>query len=155
MTDVIVKASKIKGKGVYANRDFKRGEVIIIWSPKKIVDRKEVPKLSKEDQNHTCYIGKKKYAVMGIPERFMNHSCNPNSYPKNQKDIALKDIKKGEEITTDYSLSSLDDWEVKCNCKSKNCRKVIFGDFRKLDPKTKKKLAPYLDDWFKKEIANA
>lgn len=37
------------------------------------------------------------------PARYVNHSKNPNTYqnPNNQCDIALRDIRKGEMITTD------------------------------------------------------
>ena len=31
MSDVIVKKSFIQDKGVFANRDFKRGEIVIEW----------------------------------------------------------------------------------------------------------------------------
>lgn len=37
------------------------------------------------------------------PERYVNHSNHPNTYQdlKNKCDVALRDIKKGEMITTD------------------------------------------------------
>ncbi len=37
------------------------------------------------------------------PERYVNHSSNPNTKQdlKNKCDIAIRDIKKAEEITTD------------------------------------------------------
>ena len=41
--------------------------------------------------------------LYGEPERYVNHSNNPNIYQdlKKQQDIALRDIKKGEMITGD------------------------------------------------------
>jgi SET domain-containing protein len=42
--DIIVKKSKINGKSVFAKRDFKKGEVILKWSPKKLTTE-EVGKL--------------------------------------------------------------------------------------------------------------
>ena len=150
--DVISKDSKIKGKGVFALRDFKKGETVIIWHPESIISKEEISSLSENEQNHTTYAGNGKYYVVGSPERFVNHSCEPNTYVKGKKDIALKCIKKGEEITTDYSINGVDNWKMKCKCGSKNCRKIIYGDFRKLDFKTRKKLKPYLEDWFKKEL---
>jgi len=114
--------------------------------------REEIKKLSKDDQNHTDYVGKGLYVLMQAPSKFVNHSCEPNTYVKNAQDIALRNIKKGEEITTDYSINGVDEWELKCNCGSKNCRKIVYGDFRKLDAKTRKRLTPYLEGWYKKEI---
>ncbi len=149
--NVTVKKSKIKGKGAYAKKNFKKDEVVIKWHPTNITSKRRYLKLFKDEQDHTTYIGNDQYAIMGSPERYVNHSCNPNTYVKNKKDIAIRDIKKNEEITTDYSLNGVDKWKMKCNCGSKNCRKIIYGNFKKLDPKTKKKLKPYLESWYKKE----
>ena len=44
--------------------------------------------------------------------------------------VAIKNIQKGEEITLDYSTTmDEDDWELDCQCPSKNCRKKI-RDFK-------------------------
>ena len=66
------------------------------------------------------------YYLMNSPERYVNHSCEPNCCTdlKNQCDIALKDIKKGEEITTDYGEDHFND-KIKCNCGSKKCKRLI------------------------------
>ena len=152
MKNIVIKKSKKEGKGVFVLRDFKRGDTILKIYDTKIVSKKDVPNLPKEDQNHTSYIGGGKYIVMKSPEKYINHSCNPNVYIKNMKVIAMKNIKKREEITFDYSINGIDSWKMKCNCGSKDCRKIIVGDFRKLNKKTQKKYLPYLEDWFKKEI---
>ena len=43
------------------------------------------------------------------PERYVNHSSNPNTLQdlKNKCDIAIRDIKKGEEITTDAAKDDI------------------------------------------------
>ncbi|MBS3148936.1 SET domain-containing protein-lysine N-methyltransferase [Candidatus Woesearchaeota archaeon] len=152
MNCITVKKSSKGGKGVFAARDFKKGEVVLIWDISHQLSREQIKNLSQDDQNHTNYIGTDTYTLMQSPEKFVDHSCEPNTYVKNQQDIALIDIEKGEEITTDYSLNGIDDWEMQCNCGTQNCRKVIYGDFRKLDLKTKKRLYPYLEEWYKREI---
>jgi len=61
----------------------------------------------------------------------MNHSCAPNCYIKMKiiaiKDVyALRDIEEGEELTHDYTLTSIDQfagmgfWTEDCKCGSKN-----------------------------------
>lgn len=59
----------------------------------------------------------------------INHSCSPNSgikiHGKKAILIAIRNIKKNEEITCDYSTITNDNWKMKCRCESKNCRKVI------------------------------
>ena len=43
--DVIIKKSRIQGKGVFANKDFKKGEIVLRWNPKKIT-KEEADKLN-------------------------------------------------------------------------------------------------------------
>jgi SET domain-containing protein len=47
---------------------------------------------------------KKGEVVMQIPERYVNHSDNPNTEVIDDTDVALKDINIGEEITSNYPL---------------------------------------------------
>ena len=152
MKKVIVKASGIEGKGLFAARDIKKGEVIVVWRPKKIVSVKGLKKLPRDEADHTTPTGDGRYIVMGVPERYINHSCNPNSYVKNRKDRAMRKIKKGEEITSDYSINGIDKWKLKCECGAKNCRKVVYGDFFKLPKRLQKKYLPYLEKWFKNKF---
>jgi len=151
MNSVEIRKSKINGKGTYALKDFKKGDVVIIWSPKKMVNKEKMSKISRNDQNHSTYTGDNKYIIMGSPERFVNHSCDANTFVKNRKDIAKRKIKKGDEITTDYSLNGIEDWKLACKCGSKKCRKIVYGDFRKLNLKVQKRLTLYLEKWYKRE----
>lgn len=65
---------------------------------------------------------------------FINHSCNPNCGIKDKlKVVAMRKIKKGEEITFDYAMSETSDYKMKCNCKQKNCREIITGEDWKLE----------------------
>ena len=60
---------------------------------------------------------------MQSPERFVNHSCESNTTVKNRSDIAIKNIKKGEEITSNYSSHGIESF--KCKCGSKGCKGII------------------------------
>jgi len=101
MNDIFIGKGNLAGKGVFANRDFKKGEVIINYHLKLLTDQ-EVDKLSDEEKMfvHTHWGENFLYAE---PERYVNHSDDPNTYQDLEKkcDIALRDIKKGEMITTD------------------------------------------------------
>jgi len=147
-----IKTSGINRKGVFAIKNITKGEVVNIWHPKKIVSKEEMKRLSKDDQNHTTPTEDGNYMVMGIPERFVNHSCSPNTYVNKKRDITLRDIKKGEEITSDYSINGIDNWKMACLCGSKNCRKIVYGDFFKLPKKLQKKYVSYLEGWFKQKF---
>jgi len=100
---IIIGKGNLTGKGVYAGKDFKKGEVVIQYNLRSLT-KKEFENLPKDEQQFT-------HSHWGIiylysePERFINHSEHPNTYQDliNKCDIALRDIKKGEEITCDAS----------------------------------------------------
>jgi len=58
----------------------------------------------------------------------INHSCDPNSWLEGLNLVARRDIKKGEQITMDYSTFCCDNLETfQCKCKSKDCRGTVTG----------------------------
>lgn len=118
MNDIVIKKSKINNKGVFANRDFKKGEVVLLWKPQ-VISEEEYKELSEKNNN---YLIKQDghYFLMQSPEKFVNHSCEPNTKAINKADIAIRDIMDGEEITSSYLSPNF-----KCNCGSKKCRENI------------------------------
>ncbi len=121
--NVVIKKSKIHGKGVFASHNFKKGETIIRWDPT-FLSKKKIGKLNSKNKKYISLV-KGKYVLMNSPEKYVNHSCNPNSLVKRFSDFAKRNIKKGEEITTDYSKESIG-IKIKCKCGSKNCKKIIM-----------------------------
>jgi len=109
MDDVIIKESKIGQfeKGVFANRYFKKGEVVIKHNLKPLT-KKEFEKLPEAEKKFTHEHWGTIY-LYPSPERYINHSTNPNTIQdlKNKCDSALRNIKKGEEITTDASKDDI------------------------------------------------
>ena len=86
----------------------------------------------------------------GNDAKWFNHSCGPNcEAQENQKGtkvyiVALRDIKKGEELTYDYGLV-LDGRitkkrrnEYKCLCGTPECRGTMLALKKKAAKKTKK-----------------
>jgi uncharacterized protein len=122
--DVIVKKSKIHQKGIFASRNFKKGETILHWDISKTLAKREVNKLSNEEKLHICFANDK-YIITQKPECFVNHSCEANTYPKDFCEIAARNIKKGEEITADYTNDMPPNTKLICNCGSSKCRKII------------------------------
>lgn len=139
-----VKQAGEKGKGVFAASDFVAGDIVLQIDMTAAIDKEDILFLPQEDQNHTMFIGNGRYIVMKAPECYINHSCEPNCYVKNKDVIARRNIKKGEEITTDYSLTSKDPWEMVCHCKSNVCRNVIKGDLLKMDKRFREENQIYL-----------
>lgn len=133
--NLILRQSKI-GKAVFANRDFRKGEKIIEFKGK-LFTYEQLPSPYNKVEDHYIQIDRNLY--MGPSNElddFINHSCNPNSGLKFKGKkvflIAIKNIKKSEEITWDYSTTiDEDNWEMDCLCGNKNCRKRI-RDFKYL-----------------------
>jgi SET domain-containing protein len=115
--DVVVKKPKIDKKGVFANRNFIKGEVVLKWNPKKL-SKSDADKLP-QDEKHYLYKKGGIFYLMQHPERYVNHSCNANTIPKKLSDVAIRDIKRGEEITSDYGKDS--SVSFVCKCGSSNC----------------------------------
>ena len=103
MDDIVIKKSKIGqfDKGVFANRDFKKGEVVVRYNLKPLT-KQEFENLTKEEKQFTHKHWGTVYLYMS-PARYVNHSSNPNTVQnlKDRYDVAVRSIKKGEEITTD------------------------------------------------------
>jgi hypothetical protein len=161
--NVKTKESPGKGKGLYAARDFKPGEEILyidLTRIKKTYTQGEIER-SGIDSDHWDYIGDGKYVLDYSPASYVNHSCDPNAYfeftePGKKYLIAIKHIKKGEEITVDYTLGAPDQidnetWTLKCKCGSKNCRGTITGNFFKLPKELQKEKLRYLPTYTRRK----
>ncbi len=148
MKCVFIKKTNGKGFGIFALRDFRKGEIILRMDRSDRITKNNESKMSRDGWNHVNTCGYNKYFRLKPPERFINHSCDPNSYDKNGILYAISKIKKGREITYDYSINSFENWKMLCKCGSKKCRKIVTGKFSNLPAKLQIKYRPYLEDWF-------
>jgi hypothetical protein len=134
-----VRESKINGKGVFTTSSISKKERLAIFGGD-IMMIDELDNLSESLQDYPMQIEER--FVMGSREQrapeiadYFNHSCDPNSGFRGQIFlVALRDIKKDEEITFDYAMvvseshgSSLV-FEMDCECGSPACRKKISED---------------------------
>ena len=128
-----IKKSKIdnKGRGLYATQNIKEGTKIIDYKGK-IITNKQVDQSKKYDNDKPIYLftlnkrftldGDFSWNIAGL----INHSCNPNSqYDGKGLKIwitSIRDIKKGEEFTSDYGFGYDEDYkQFPCKCGEKNC----------------------------------
>ena len=110
-------------------------EILKVTSDNTILQKSSVTanfKLEKFDNAKPIYLFNlnKKYDMDGDVSwntaRLINHSCSNNcDYNGTGLKlwvVAIKDIKKGEEITADYGFGYDEDYkQFACKCKSKNC----------------------------------
>ncbi|MBI5415096.1 SET domain-containing protein [Candidatus Peregrinibacteria bacterium] len=121
---VLVKNSGIEGKGVFAHRDFKKGEIVLHWDTSHTLPKEKVEKMSNEEKKYISFLDGK-YVILQEPEKYVNHSCEPNTTAQHFCDVAMRDIQQGEEITADYSEELPPNTYMECNCGRKKCRKII------------------------------
>ncbi|MBX3718313.1 MAG: SET domain-containing protein [Parachlamydiales bacterium] len=104
--DILLKESTIgqfdDGIGAFANRDFKNGEVVIKWHLKALSEV-EYENLSGYEKLNFCHQRNGILWLYPDPERHVNRYRNPNvaSNFEKQANIALRDIKNGEELSID------------------------------------------------------
>ncbi|MBI2514687.1 SET domain-containing protein [Candidatus Wolfebacteria bacterium] len=132
-----------KGLGLFANKNFKKGEVVIRFKADLVPNAKASPEAVTVDDKfsiNTRWL---------VPEAFINHSCSTNTKIDviGFRYIAIKNIRKNDEITynyntTDYDMRKSRD-DFKCECGSKTCLGQIKG-FKYLTRAQKIKLKPYL-----------
>ncbi len=126
-----IKKSKIDKNGLYANSDIKSGTKIIEYKGK-IISVKQTEIDPKFDNSKAIYLFNlnKRYDLDGDHNfniaRLINHSCNPNCevFGRGLKVwvYAMKNIKKGEELSYDYGFSFDENFrQFPCKCGSKNC----------------------------------
>lgn len=142
MKKLVIKSTKKYGNGVFTAKEIKKGEVIHVLSGERMNpdEMARRVKSKKEFIDDPFQIGKRTYIDLDEFSRTINHSCDPNGgIRKNSELFALRDIKKGEEITYDYSATIAPTrWSMKCKCGSKNCRKIL-GDVLSIPKKQLKK----------------
>ena len=126
-----VKKSKIDNQGVYASNNIKAGTRIIYYKGK-LITKKETEKNPKYDNDKAIYLFNlnSRYDLDGDFEyndaRLINHTCNPNCEVAGKGlklwIFALRDIKKGEELSYDYGFGFDEDFkQFPCKCGAKNC----------------------------------
>ena len=112
-----VKKSSIHGKGVFANRQYSLGSEIGYFCGDEV----------ERDTRHSLTLEGRHIEGTG-PLRFLNHSCDPNCYFKGRTLIAKREVRLGEELTTNYlELETAGHLRhpFRCNCKCSNCLKKI------------------------------
>ncbi len=131
------------GKGVFVKKDFMKGETLFEIKGK-LITCEEDDNLDEETRSNTIRFNRDKFlSPKGNLGNFTNHSCHPNSKIVKRKNklyiVSITDIKKGDEITFDYStvLARDDVWTMKCRCGEHVCRKVV-KKFNSLPAKIKK-----------------
>jgi SET domain-containing protein len=122
--------SKIHRWGIYAAEPIPARRKVIEYTGERI-SRRETKKRAERALNYLFTLDK--YwtidgSVNGSGAQFINHCCEPNLVARIVQGhiiyVALRDIKRGEELTVDYHFDK-DVERVPCGCGALNCRGTI------------------------------
>lgn len=107
----VLKQSLIHGIGLFADEDIPKGT--IVWKFNDLIDlvlsEEQIDSLEEASKSQILNYSFKTvngyYVLVGDDNRFINYSKNPNIMDIDDIEspsIAIRDIKKGEELTCDY-----------------------------------------------------
>lgn len=148
--------SKSHGLGLFAKEPINEGEVVVIWGGD-FMSGVEAQKAKREgkaiQQIEENLWDVFDYATRNEdPSYNHNHSCDPNTWMRDEVTISTRrNIKPEEELTIDYAMFVLDDnWTMpgECKCGTTFCRHMITGkDWQRKDLREKYKnhFSPYLN----------
>jgi len=123
---VEIKPSAIHGNGLFACRQFESGEVVLRWDVSRLIANESLSSLSPDERKYTHPFDETRTLLVQSPERFVNHSCDNNTVVKDFCDVAIKTIRLGEEITSNYGEDGSRS-QFSCSCRAKNCRQDILA----------------------------
>lgn len=147
MVKIVVGNSKIDGKGIFTANNVQKGCRVFIFKGK-IINYDPKTKNEAITKPNVMGYGRGLSIDPYAPFTCLNHSCDPNIGQRGRVlFVALRNIKKGEELTFDYSISEDSLWMMKCTCSFKNCRKIIRG-IRYLPEDIYNKRMPYIPKYF-------
>lgn len=135
LTKKAYKKKVLHGFGILAKEKIKKGERVIVFGGY-VMTTKQFNTLTKKLQSYPfqidddLFFGLSKISELEDAD-YLNHSCDPScGFDGEITIVAMRDIKKGEEITIDYAmcLTSKEIKSMNCVCRSKFCRKIITSN---------------------------
>jgi uncharacterized protein len=129
--------SRIDRKGLFALEPIPARRKVIVYAGQKVSMReadRRFWRMQRRKGPKRIYLARLSRgwaidgAVGGNGAERVNHSCDPNLFPKRERGklnfYSKRDIRRGEELTIDYRYAA-DSIRVPCRCGSPKCRGTI------------------------------
>ena len=119
------------GYGVFATRAIPKGTIVYAKDQLEILVNNR--QFNKMDQHHRDIVEKYSYMdekgvriISWDHAKYVNHKCECNTMSTGYGfEIAIRDIKKDEEITDEYGMFNIP-VEIPIHCGCKDCRRVLL-----------------------------
>jgi uncharacterized protein len=155
---IVVRRSRVQGRGVFATRDVADGERIVEYVGQRM-SHDEADALCPDDESaerhHTFLFAVDDDVVIdgsrdGNDARFINHSCEPNCEVVIERRRvfvhAIRDIDEGEELFYDYWYMTDEGYTLEdlrriypCRCGAETCRGTLARPPRKAKKRARAK----------------
>jgi hypothetical protein len=128
-----VRPSPIHGRGLFATRPIRRGEVVAVKGGH-VFDRAALRRAPARAAVAYVQIGAGRYIGALRPREvaanklYLNHSCAPNVGIRGEITfVAMRDVRAGEELTYDWAMEEDAPARTRCRCRAPGCRGVLTG----------------------------
>ncbi len=157
MPEVAIRNSQIRGRGVVTLEHLQAGQVVHEFDLEREVTPESPLRPERGELPEHCPLIDGRFYLVGSPDRYLNHSCDPNVYLRFGIDgidiVALRDIEAGCELTLDYLINNAggDTWP--CHCGAPRCRGETGHSFFTLPEELQHEYLPLLASWFLERYA--
>lgn len=126
-TEGVVVRRSFAGLGLFADRDFRKGERVIEYIGNRILSSE-----SDTRPNRYLFQVNSKWDIDGSPRwniaRYVNHSCRPNCEAVNRRGrifiVSTRAIRKGDEFCYDYGQEYVHEYIRPYGCRCVACRRA-------------------------------
>jgi len=152
--------SAIQGRGLFARRPIRKGEIVAIKGGH-VYDARTLAKVKRRiavsyiQIADRFFIGALTAAEVARNKIFINHSCAPNLGIRGQiMYVARRDIVAGEELTYDWAMEEHGHARALCRCGAPRCRRVLTGrDW--MIPRLQRRYRGYFSSYLADKIRHA
>jgi hypothetical protein len=149
--------SSIEGRGLFACRPIRKGEIVAIkgghvYDSRTLARVKGRVAVSYIQIADGFFIGALTAAEVRRNKMFINHSCTPNLGIRGQiVFVARRDIAVGEELTYDWAMEEHGSGRIRCRCGARGCRRVVTGRDWKI-PRLQRRYRGYFSSYLETKI---
>jgi len=158
MANVAVRPSDVAELGVFALEPLHGDQVVCEFKLVREVTEDAPLRPDYDERPRHCPLIDGHFYLVASPERYLNHSCDPNSYLRFGSTridvVARRDLAADSELTIDYLINNAggDSWP--CCCGVARCRGETGHSFFTLPVDIQREYYPLLASWFLKRYSS-